>query len=84
MPDEDPLRARSLPLPPTYVLLWARSPATRAAPTVIVMTASSGAAASVAVRPAESDDVDVLHRFIMELAAAEQFPGEVTVVSRAY
>lgn len=30
------------------------------------------------IRPAEPDDVDVLHRFIVELAEAEQFPGEVT------
>ncbi|MBB2924863.1 GNAT family N-acetyltransferase [Cellulomonas cellasea] len=30
------------------------------------------------IRPAEPGDVDVLHRFVVELAAAEQFPGEVT------
>ena len=30
------------------------------------------------IRPAQPDDVDVLHRFIVELAEAEQFPGEVT------
>jgi GNAT superfamily N-acetyltransferase len=30
------------------------------------------------IRPAQPDDVDVLHQFIVELAAAEQFPGEVT------
>jgi GNAT superfamily N-acetyltransferase len=30
------------------------------------------------IRPARPDDVDVLHRFIVELAEAEQFPGEVT------
>jgi GNAT superfamily N-acetyltransferase len=30
------------------------------------------------IRPAERGDVDVLHRFVVELAAAEGFPGEVT------
>ena len=30
------------------------------------------------IRPAQPDDVDVLHRFIVELAEVEQFPGEVT------
>ena len=30
------------------------------------------------IRPAEPGDVDVLHRFVVELAEAEQFPGEVT------
>lgn len=30
------------------------------------------------IRPARPDDVDVLHQFIVELAEAEQFPGEVT------
>ena len=30
------------------------------------------------IRPAEPGDVDVLHRFVVELVAAEQFPGEVT------
>jgi GNAT superfamily N-acetyltransferase len=30
------------------------------------------------IRPAAPDDVDVLHRFVIELADAEQFPGEVT------
>lgn len=33
---------------------------------------------ALAIRPAVPDDVDVLHRFVLELAAAEQFPGEVT------
>lgn len=30
------------------------------------------------IRPARLEDVDVLHRFVIELAAAEQFPGQVT------
>jgi GNAT superfamily N-acetyltransferase len=30
------------------------------------------------IRPARPDDVDVLHRFVVELAETEQFPGEVT------
>lgn len=30
------------------------------------------------IRPAEPGDVEVLHRFIVELAEAEQFPGPVT------
>src|SRR4051794_23327695 len=30
------------------------------------------------IRPAVPDDVDVLHRFVVELAEAEEFPGEVT------
>jgi GNAT superfamily N-acetyltransferase len=30
------------------------------------------------IRAAEPDDVDVLHRFVVELAETEQFPGEVT------
>ncbi|MFC6020050.1 GNAT family N-acetyltransferase [Plantactinospora solaniradicis] len=30
------------------------------------------------IRPAEPGDVDVLHRFVHELAEAEQFPGQVT------
>ena len=30
------------------------------------------------IRPAEPGDVDVLHRFVVELAEVEQFPGEVT------
>lgn len=30
------------------------------------------------IRPAQPHDVDVLHRFIVELAEAERFPGEVT------
>jgi GNAT superfamily N-acetyltransferase len=30
------------------------------------------------IRPAEPGDVDVLHRFIVELAEAEDFPGAVT------
>lgn len=30
------------------------------------------------IRPAEPGDVDVLHRFVVELAETEQFPGEVT------
>lgn len=34
--------------------------------------------AALCLRPAEPDDVDVLHRFVVELAEAEQFPGEVT------
>lgn len=29
------------------------------------------------IRPAEPGDVDVLHRFVQELAEAEQFPGQV-------
>jgi GNAT superfamily N-acetyltransferase len=34
--------------------------------------------AGALIRPAEPADVDVLHRFISELAEAEQFPGPVT------
>ncbi|MGK5740474.1 N-acetyltransferase family protein [Micromonospora sp. URMC 103] len=34
------------------------------------------------IRPAEPDDVPVLHRFIVELAEAEDFPGEVTAEAR--
>ncbi|MFC4059564.1 GNAT family N-acetyltransferase [Planomonospora corallina] len=34
------------------------------------------------IRPAEPGDADVLHRFIVELAEAEQFPGEVTARPR--
>lgn len=30
------------------------------------------------IRPAEPDDVDVLHQFIVDLAEAEKFPGQVT------
>jgi GNAT superfamily N-acetyltransferase len=30
------------------------------------------------IRPAEPGDVDVLHRFIVELAEAERFPGQVS------
>jgi len=30
------------------------------------------------IRPARPHDVDVLHRFIVELAKVEQFPGDVT------
>ncbi len=30
------------------------------------------------IRPARPDDVETIHRFIVELAEAEQFPGEVT------
>jgi GNAT superfamily N-acetyltransferase len=30
------------------------------------------------IRPAVPDDVDVLHRFVVELAEVEEFPGEVT------
>jgi GNAT superfamily N-acetyltransferase len=30
------------------------------------------------IRPAEPGDIDVLHRFIVELAEAEDFPGTVT------
>ncbi len=30
------------------------------------------------IRPAEPGDVDVLHRFVVELAELEEFPGEVT------
>ncbi|WP_433527982.1 N-acetyltransferase family protein [Micromonospora sp. CA-263727] len=30
------------------------------------------------IRPAEPGDVEVLHRFIVELTEAEEFPGEVT------
>ncbi|MFD1085344.1 GNAT family N-acetyltransferase [Micromonospora andamanensis] len=30
------------------------------------------------IRPAEPGDTEVLHRFIVELTEAEQFPGEVT------
>ena len=32
----------------------------------------------VDIRPARSDDVPVLHRFVIEPAKAEQFPGEVS------
>lgn len=38
----------------------------------------SGVSAHFRIRPAVPDDVDVLHRFVIELAEAEQFPGEVT------
>jgi GNAT superfamily N-acetyltransferase len=31
-----------------------------------------------AVRPARPEDVDVLHAFVVELAEAEDFPGQVT------
>lgn len=34
--------------------------------------------ATFRIRPVQPDDVDVLHRFIVELAETEQFPGEVT------
>ncbi|MFC0506281.1 GNAT family N-acetyltransferase [Micromonospora costi] len=34
------------------------------------------------IRPAEPADVPVLHRFIVELAEAEDFPGEVTAAPR--
>jgi len=34
------------------------------------------------IRPAEPADVDVLHRFIVELAETEQFPGPVHAQSR--
>jgi GNAT superfamily N-acetyltransferase len=34
--------------------------------------------APLRIRPAEPGDVAVLHRFVVELAEAEQFPGEVT------
>ena len=30
------------------------------------------------IRPARLEDVDVLHRFVVELAEAEKFPGQVT------
>jgi GNAT superfamily N-acetyltransferase len=30
------------------------------------------------IRPAEPEDVDVLHQFIEDLAEAEEFPGQVT------
>ncbi|GAT66687.1 GCN5 family N-acetyltransferase [Planomonospora sphaerica] len=30
------------------------------------------------IRPAEPGDIDVLHRFVVELAEVEEFPGEVT------
>lgn len=30
------------------------------------------------IRPAERADIDVLHRFVVELAETEHFPGEVT------
>lgn len=30
------------------------------------------------IRPAEPDDVEVLHQFIVELAEVERFPGKVT------
>ena len=36
--------------------------------------------ATFRIRPARPDDVEVLHRFILELAQAEQFPGEVTAL----
>jgi GNAT superfamily N-acetyltransferase len=32
---------------------------------------------TVKIRPATEGDVDVLHRFVVELAEAEEFPGEV-------
>jgi len=31
----------------------------------------------LAVRPAQPRDVETLHRFVLELAEAESFPGEV-------
>jgi GNAT superfamily N-acetyltransferase len=33
---------------------------------------------AAAIRPAEPGDIDVLHRFIAELAETEEFPGAVT------
>ncbi len=38
--------------------------------------------AGALIRPAEPADVDVLHRFICELAEAEQYPGQVTAQPR--
>jgi GNAT superfamily N-acetyltransferase len=34
--------------------------------------------AALRIRPARPADVDVLHRFVVELAEAEQFPGQIT------
>lgn len=31
----------------------------------------------IEIRPAAPEDVELLHRFVVELAAAEEFPGEV-------
>ena len=38
----------------------------------------SGRTAAPRIRPAEPGDVDRLHAFVVELAEAEQFPGQVT------
>ena len=38
----------------------------------------SGMCAALRIRPARPADVDVLHRFVVELAEAEQFPGQIT------
>ena len=37
-----------------------------------------GAQPALRIRSAEPDDAETLHRFVVELADAEQFPGEVT------
>jgi GNAT superfamily N-acetyltransferase len=37
-----------------------------------------GVSAAPLIRPATPADVEVLHRFVVELAATEEFPGEVT------
>jgi GNAT superfamily N-acetyltransferase len=41
-------------------------------------TRATGQAATMLIRPAEPTDVDVLHQFIVDLAEAEEFPGQVT------
>ncbi|WP_229705989.1 GNAT family N-acetyltransferase [Micromonospora sonchi] len=38
----------------------------------------SVALGQLVIRPAEPADIEVLHRFIVELTVAEEFPGEVT------
>ncbi|HEY9410215.1 MAG TPA: GNAT family N-acetyltransferase [Jiangellaceae bacterium] len=38
--------------------------------------------AAPVIRPAEPGDVDTLHRFIVELAEAERFPGQVSAQPR--
>lgn len=54
-------------------------------PTVSEVTSSNarltGDAVVPVIRPARRCDVDVLHRFIVELAEVEQFPGEVTATA---
>lgn len=45
--------------------------------TVMADPTGPSEAAGVTVRPAHPDDVETLHRFVVELAEAESFPGDV-------